>query len=92
MPPLRKIRVNPTQERAMRTRIDRPPSAGNTLRHQQPMHDALARQVAEFEARGGTVELLPDGVFGQPGRSFYNGRMVGPKRPPTRARGAAVRR
>ncbi|GAA5067768.1 hypothetical protein [Lysobacter panacisoli] len=64
----------------MRTRIDLPASADNTLRHQQPLHDTLSRQIAEFEARGGTVEQLPHGVFGQPDRSYYNGRMVGPRR------------
>ncbi|HEY0505670.1 MAG TPA: hypothetical protein VGD42_19475 [Lysobacter sp.] len=69
----------------MRTRIDLPPNAGNTLRHRQPLHDELALLFAEFEARGGAVQRLPQGALGNPGRSYYNDRMVGPARPQRRA-------
>ena len=57
----------------MRTRID--------LRHQQPLHDTLARLFAEFEARGGAVQRLPQEARSGTGRTYYNGRMVGPAPP-----------
>lgn len=63
----------------MRTRIDLPPCAGNTLRHRQPLHEELALDIAEFEAGGGSVQRLPQDAAGCPGRSYYNGRMVGPR-------------
>ncbi len=61
----------------MRTRIDRPPRADNTLARRQPLHDAIARQTAEFQSRGGAIEQLPVTAAGRPGSSYYNGRMVG---------------
>lgn len=80
----------------MRTRIDRPPHADNTLARRQPLHDAIARQTAEFQARGGAIERLAITATGRPGSSYYNGRMVGGvgdmrRAPPrTRRRACAV--
>ena len=53
----------------MRTRIDRAPHADNTLTRRQPLHDAIARQTAEFQSRGGAIERLSITAAGRPGKS-----------------------